>query len=105
MAATERVVILMSKAQKRAVERRAQAARLGVGAYMRRQALGEGGDEDAVLSALAKELTESNARAARALDEAVTRLEATRLQWPELEAAARRRAEMEFAELAAVTQA
>lgn len=105
MAATERVVILMSKAQKRAVESRAHAARLGVGAYMRRQALGEGGDEDAVLSALAKELTESNARAARALDEAVTRLEATRLQWPELEAAARRRAEMEFAELAAVTQA
>ncbi|MGH8600524.1 MAG: hypothetical protein ACRET1_07660 [Burkholderiales bacterium] len=104
MAATERVVILMSKAQKRAVESRARAARLGVGAYMRRQALGEGGDEDAVLHALAKELKASNARAARALEEAVKRLEATKLQWPELEAAARRRAEMEFAELAAVTQ-
>ncbi|MGH8117093.1 MAG: plasmid mobilization protein [Rhodanobacteraceae bacterium] len=97
-------MILMSKAQKRAVESRARAARLGVGAYMRRQALGEGGDEDAVLSALAKELKASNTRAARALDEAVKRLEATKVQWPELEAAARRRAEMEFAELATVTQ-
>lgn len=104
MAATERVVILMSKAQKHAVESRARAARLGVGAYMRRQALGEGGDEDAVLSALAKELKASNARAVRALDDAVTRLEATKRQWPELEAAARRRAEMEFAELAKATR-
>ncbi|MGH8110362.1 MAG: plasmid mobilization protein [Rhodanobacteraceae bacterium] len=104
MAATERVVILMSKAQKHAVESRARAARLGVGAYMRRQALGEGGDEEAVLGALAKELKASNARAVRALDDAVTRLETTKRKWPELEAAARRRAELEFAELAKATR-
>ena len=104
MAATERVVILMSKAQKRTVESRARAAQLGIGAYMRRQALGEAGDEDVVLNALAKELQASNARAARALDDAIAQLEATKLQWPELEAAARRHAEMEFAELATVTQ-
>ena len=104
MAATERVVILMSKAQKRAVESRAHAARLGIGAYMRRQALGEAGDEDAVLSALAKELKASNARAARALNDAIAQLEATKLKWPELEAAARRRAKAEFAGLASVTQ-
>lgn len=104
MAATERVVILMTKAQKRTVESRARAARLGVGAYMRRKALGEDGDEDAVLNTLARELKASNARAARALDDAITRLEATKLQWPELEAAARRHAEAEFADFAAVTQ-
>lgn len=100
MAATERVVVLMSKAQKHAVESRARAARLGVGAYMRRQALGEGADDDAVLSILAKELKESNARAVRALDDAVARLESTKREWPGLEAAAKRRAEVEFAELA-----
>lgn len=105
MAATERVVILMSKTQKRAVESRARAARLGIGAYMRRQALGEAGDEDAVLGALAKELKASNARASRALDDTIAQLEATRLHWTELEAAARCRAEMEFAELARVEHA
>lgn len=104
MAATERVVILMSKTQKRAVESRARAARLGVGAYMRRQALGDGDDEDTVLRALAEELQASNARAAQALDDAVRRLEATRRQWPKMEAAAKRRAEAEFAELAGEAQ-
>lgn len=100
MAATERVVILMSKAQKRAVESRARAARLGVGAYMRRQALGESSEEDDVLRALAKELEASNARAVRALDDAVTRLETTKRKWADLEATARRRAEVEFADIA-----
>lgn len=93
----------MSKTQKRIVESRARAARRGIGAYMHQQALGEA-DEDVVLVALAQELEASNARAVHALNDTIARIEGTKRQWPELEAAARRRAVAEFADLSKARQ-
>lgn len=95
MAATERVVVLMTPEQKSDVTQRAAAERLSLGDYMRRQALGD----DELLGALVEELAASTERARIALDRTLARLDESERQMPDVEAAARGRALAEFSAL------
>lgn len=95
MAATERVVVLMTPEQKRDVALRASAEKLSLGDYMRRQALGD----DELLGALVEELAASTEKARVALDQTLARLDESERRRPEIEAAARARAMAEFAAL------
>ena len=95
MAATERVVVLMTPEQKSDVTLRAAAEKLSVGDYMRRQALGD----DELLVALVAELAASTEKARIALDRTLARLDESERRMPEIEAAARERAKTEFAAL------
>jgi hypothetical protein len=70
MAATERVVVLMTPAQKQAVVEHARAENLSVGDYMRRRALGE----DELLVRSLAELSVSTQIAVAALDGSIARL-------------------------------
>ena len=92
MAATERVVVLMTPKQKSDVTLRAAAEKLSVGDYMRRRALGD----DELLSALMSELAASTERAKSALDRTLARLEESEKRLPEIEAKARQQAQAEF---------
>ncbi|MGE0047812.1 MAG: hypothetical protein AB7T01_02625 [Acidithiobacillus sp.] len=76
MAATERVVVLMSSEQKAQLQSRARAAHLSLADYVRRKAL----DEDATLEALLQELSASTAQARQALERTLTHLQAEREQ-------------------------
>ncbi|HUY01981.1 MAG TPA: hypothetical protein VMV33_01740 [Rhodocyclaceae bacterium] len=95
MAATERVVVLMTPEQKSDVTQRAAAEKLSLGDYMRRQALGD----DELLSVLVEELTASTQKARIALDRTLARLDESERRMPEIEAAARERAKAEFTAL------
>ena len=95
MAATERVVVLMTPEQKTSVASRAAAEKLSVGDYMRRKALGD----DELLGALMVELAASTGRAQTALDRTLARLEESERRLPEIKAAARERAVAEFADV------
>lgn len=93
MAATARVVVLMTPEQKSDVTLRAAAEKLSVGDYMRRQALGD----DALLAALVEELAASTERARAVLERTLARLDESERRLPEIEAAARACAKAEFA--------
>lgn len=95
MASTERVVVLMTPDQKAAVTRRAQAAGLSVGEYVRRRAL----DDDPVVVALLGELAASTAVVNAALDATMARLDAADAQSARREAEARAKAKTEFADV------
>jgi hypothetical protein len=83
----------MSPEQKLDVTRRAEAEKLSLSDYMRRQALGN----DELLNGLLAELESSTHKAREALDRTLARLSETEKRLPEIEAAARERAKAEFA--------
>ncbi|MCM2523602.1 MULTISPECIES: hypothetical protein [Stenotrophomonas] len=93
--ATERVVVLMPPKQKANASRRAKAARLSLGDFIRRQIFG---DEE-LLSAVVAQLEESTATATAALDSATVCLADARALQPECEAQARASARAEFADV------
>ena len=95
MAATERVVVLMSHAQKAEVAERARADGISVGDYMRRAAL----EDDDLIEPLLEELRASTQRAAAALDVTLSRLADVEARQDVLEAAAYARARAEFGDL------
>ena len=95
MAATERVVVLMTPEQKAMVADRARAEELSLSDYMRRQALGD----DEVLAALLAELKASTAQALEALDRTLARSREREATRAEREAAARRRSLEEFKDI------
>lgn len=95
MAATERVVVLMTPEQKTTVADRARAEELSLSDYMRRQALGN----DEILEALLTELRVSTTRALEALDRTLERSREREATNAEREAAARRRALEEFKDI------
>ena len=92
MAATERVVVLMTPEQKAAVADRARAEELSLSDYMRRRALGT----DELLEALVTELKASTAQALEALDRTLERSREREATRAEREAVVRRRALEEF---------
>ena len=93
--ATERVVVLMSPEQKADVSERARASKLSLGDYMRRSALGD----DAVLTALVEQLKESTRETMATVDQALSRMDERERTMAEHDAAIRRRAEAEFADI------
>ena len=95
MAATERVVVLMTTEQKSEVMRRAAAEHISLGEYIRRQSLGAG----ELLVTLVGEWQASIDNVRIALDRTLARLEESDRRMPEIEAAARERAKAEFATL------
>lgn len=92
MAATERVVVLMTPEQKAAVADRARAEELSLSDYMRRRALGD----DELLEALLTQIEVSTTQALEALDRTLERSREREAWNAEREAAARRRALDEF---------
>lgn len=100
MAATERVVVLMTPEQKAHVQALAEDAQIGLGEYMRRQAFHETDDGDeAMLRMMIDELNASTARASHALDTAIAKLDATHESMAAIEARARKKAKAEFADI------
>jgi hypothetical protein len=95
MAATERVVVLMTPEQKKAVVRRARAEKLSLSDYMRRQALGD----DPLLTGLLSELQQSTTGARAALERVIARLEQAEALQSEAEDQARRLALREFQDI------
>jgi hypothetical protein len=95
MAASERVVVLMTAEQKKAAYRKARAQNLSLSDYMRRQALGE----DELLATLLSELKASTDAAKEALDEVLDKLSRGSAQRSDLEKRARERARREFADV------
>lgn len=91
--ATERVVVLMTPKQKAEVGRRAKAAKLTVGDFIRRQTFG---DED-VLAAMVAQLQESTASANAALDRALATITQAKKDSAAAREAAMGRAKAEFA--------
>ncbi|GGF45959.1 hypothetical protein GCM10011611_60560 [Aliidongia dinghuensis] len=82
-AATERVTVLMTPAEKVALEIKAKGAGVSVGEYVRRSVDSfdpDGAAELTQLAALAIELQRSNVEAAAALDRALASIEETRTQ-------------------------
>lgn len=95
MAATERVVVLMTPEQKSSVASRAAAEHLSVSDYMRRQALGD----DELLNTLMADLAASTEKTRSALDRTLARLDQSERRLPAIEAATREQAVVEFAAL------
>ncbi len=91
MAVTERVTILMDPSQKAHLTRRARAAGMSVGEFVRGKLL-DGDSDDALLDLV----RESTARANAALDRALVAIEAGRDPDMARAAAARERARREF---------
>lgn len=95
MAATERVVVLMTPEQKKAVAKRARAEKLSLSDYMRRQALGD----DPLLTGLLSELQQSTVGARAALERVIARLEQAEALQSEAEDQARQLALREFQDI------
>lgn len=95
MAATERVVVLMTAEQKKDVALRAAAEKLTMGEYMLLKALGD----DELLDLVIAELAASTKRARAALDRTLAKLNESEKRLPAIEAAARQRAEAESSAL------
>jgi hypothetical protein len=95
MAASERVVVLMTPEQKKTASMRARAQNLSLSDYMRRQALGE----DELLATLLSELEASTDAARGALDEVLNKLSLASAERAEIEARAREKARAEFADV------
>jgi hypothetical protein len=95
MAATERLVVLMTPQQKQIVAQRARAENLSLSDYMRRQALGD----DELLAGLLGELRASTAAAMEALNHAIVTLEEADAAQAEADARAYEEALAEFADI------
>lgn len=95
MAATERVVVMMSRKEKIEVAKRAKAAKLSLSAYLLREALGS----DEIPPALLDELRASTKRAKAALDHAIACCGESDRNKRERERQARHRAQAEFQDL------
>jgi len=95
MSMTERIVVLMTPEEKMQIRRRAAAEQLCISDYMRQRVL-RGND---ILSAMLHELTVSTARTLTSVDHTLWGVEDSTRRWPESEAAARRRAMVEFSAL------
>jgi hypothetical protein len=81
--ATERVTVLMTPAEKAALEAKARGAGVSVGEFVRRSVDSFDPEEAAELvqlAALAAALEQSNSEASAALDRALASIEATRAQ-------------------------
>lgn len=78
MAATERISVLVTAAEKRRIAKRAKAAGLSMGEFFRRAADAfRPADDDEVMERLIDQMASSTARASAALDRALAFVEAS----------------------------
>lgn len=78
MAATERVPVLMTPAEKKRVVSKARRAGLTTGEFMRRAAEGfTPSEDDAALEAMIKQMNKATERAASVIDEVLSFVEAS----------------------------
>ena len=88
MAATERVPVLMTPAEKKRVVAKAKKAGLTTGEYMRRAAAGfRPEDDDAALEAMIEQMNEATARAEKAIDDALRFIATSNQRIAKMEAA------------------
>ena len=91
MAATERVPVLMTPAEKRRVVAKARKAGLTTGEYMRRAAEGfRPEDDDKALEAMIDQMNQATASAEKAIDDALAFVAASNQRIAEIEARAKR---------------
>lgn len=92
MAATERIPVLMTKAEKRNITTRAKKAGLSAGEYMRRAAAGFEPDIDnEALEAMIAEMNAATGRAEQALDTALESIDASNKRIEAMKAKAAKR--------------
>jgi hypothetical protein len=90
-AATERVPVLMTPAEKKRVVSRAKKAGLTTGEYMRRAAEGyRPADDDKALVAMINEMNKATQSAENAIDDALAFVSASNKRIEEMEAQAKR---------------
>jgi hypothetical protein len=90
-AATERVPVLMTPAEKRRIARQAQKAGVSLGEYLRRAAAAFSPEQDdEAFEALLTQVERSTTAASTAVDEALAYVEASNKRIAEMERAARR---------------
>ncbi len=93
VAATERVPVLMTPAEKKRVVSRAKKAGLTTGEYMRRAAEGyRPADDDKALEAMIEEMNKATTSAEKAIDDALAFVEESNKRIAEMEAKAKSRA-------------
>ena len=91
MAATERVPVLMTPAEKKRVVARAKRAGLTTGEYMRRAAEGFRPEDDSkALEAMIEQMNQATASAEVAIDDALAFVAASNRRIAEMEARAKR---------------
>lgn len=91
MAATERVPVLMTPAEKKRVVARARKAGLTTGEYMRRAAAGfQPAGDDKALEAMIDQMNQATASAEKAIDEALAFIAASNRRIAQMEAEAQR---------------
>ncbi len=91
MAATERVPVLMTPAEKKRVVAKARKAGLTTGEYMRRAAEGfRPEDDDEVLEAMIDQMNQATASAEKAIDDALAFVATSNQRIAEMEADAKR---------------
>ncbi len=91
MAATERVPVLMTPAEKKRVVAKARKAGLTTGEYMRRAAEGfRPDDDDKALEAMIEQMNQATASAEKAIDEALAFVAASNRRIAGMEAEAKR---------------
>lgn len=90
MAATERVPVLMTPAEKKRVVAKAKKAGLTTGEYMRRAAEGfRPDDDDKALEAMIEQMNQATASAEKAIDEALAFVAASNRRIAGMEAEAK----------------
>jgi hypothetical protein len=90
-AATERVPVLMTPAEKRRIARQAQKAGVSLGEYLRRAAAAFSPEQDdEAFEALLTQVERSTAATSAAIDDAIAYVEASNKRIAEMERAARR---------------
>ena len=89
-AATERVPVLMTPAEKKRVVSKANKAGLTTGEYMRRAAEGyRSADDDKALEAMINEMNKATRKAEKAIDDALAFVAASNKRIEEMEAKAK----------------
>jgi len=93
MAATERVPVLMTTAEKKRISSKAQKAGVSVGEFLRRAAASFSPEDDnEALAGLLAQVEKSTAAAGQAIDDALAHVEASNRRIALMEAKARRAA-------------
>jgi hypothetical protein len=86
-AATERIPVLVTPAEKRQIARMAKAAGMSMGEYLRRAAASfQPSDDDAILEGMIAQMAKTTANASAAIDRALAFVEASNKRIKALEA-------------------
>ena len=98
MAATERIPVLLTAAEKRQIAKRSEAAGLSMGEFLRQAAASfTPSDDEAALASLIDQVNKSTARASASIDKMLASVAASNKKIAAMERAAAKRSERKVA--------